>query len=471
MDVRPFPRLLLAGLRGGTGKTILSMGLLLLLRRLGADVRAFKKGPDYIDAAWLQWASGQTARNLDTYLMGVEGALDSFVQHGTYRGVNLIEGNRGLFDGFDAAGTHSSAVLARTLNAPVVLVVDATKMTRTAAALVLGCQRLDPSLAIRGVLLNNVNGTRHEHILRSAVEDACGVPVLGVLPRAATNPMPERHLGLVPPQEHAEIAGTEQRLMELVIGRLDLDAIIAVAQSAPALPLEKASRRSLPVGSGLRIGYIEDAAFNFYYAENLESLREAGIELAAISALDARRLPGNLHALYIGGGFPETHAAQLSANSSVLESLRLACKGGLPVYAECGGLMLLAQSVMWKGNRSSMAGVLPVDIEICEKPVGHGYAELRVDSANPFFALGTVLHGHEFHYSRIVGNSEIPTACAVQRGKGCWAGRDGLLAHNVLAGYTHLHAVGQPAWADGLIAAARRYKQARSRKYAPATVS
>lgn len=458
---------MIAGLSGGSGKTIVSMGLLLLLRRASEDVCAFKKGPDYIDTAWLKWASGHTARNLDTYLMGVEGVCGSFARHGTKYGINLIEGNRGLFDGFDAAGTHSSAALASALNAPIVLVVDATKMTRTAAALVLGCQRLDPTIAIRGVILNNVNGKRHEQILRSAIESDCGIPVVGALPRGKANPVPERHLGLVPPQEHGAIADIEQRLVELVAGRFDLDAIVSIARSAPEPHFKAVPRSPVPDGSGLRIGYIEDAAFSFYYPENLESLRKAGVELIAISALTARTLPDGLHALYIGGGFPETHAAKLSANSSFLQSLRMACAAELPVYAECGGLMLLARSVIWRGNRFSMAGALPVDIEVGERPVGHGYSELQVDRANPFFATGTVLRGHEFHYSRLVGKCELSTACAVRRGEGCSAGRDGLLIRKVFAAYTHLHAVGRPAWACGLIEAARTYREELKNRLAP----
>ncbi len=195
------PRLLIAGISGGSGKTVVSMGLLLLLRRAGVEVRAFKKGPDYIDPAWLSWASANPARNLDTLLMGAGRGVSSFARNSGASGVNLIEGNRGLFDGFDAAGTHSSAALAEALSTPVLLVLDATKMTRTAAALVLGCKTLDPNVSIRGVVLNNVNGARHEQILRAAIESACSIPVLGALPRTAANPLPERHLGLVPPQE------------------------------------------------------------------------------------------------------------------------------------------------------------------------------------------------------------------------------------------------------------------------------
>lgn len=456
--MRALPRLLVAGLSGGTGKTIVSMGILLLLRRAGIDVRAFKKGPDYIDPAWLEWASARPARNLDTYLMGSERVRALFLRNGISEGINLIEANRGLFDGFDAAGTHSSAVLAETLAAPVVLVIDAAKMTRTAAALVLGCQKLDPRLSLRAVVLNNVNGPRHERILCAAIESVCSVPVVGALPRSAGNPLPERHLGLVPPQESRDMDKIEQNLLTLVEDRLDLDALLSIAHNAPSLETPAEELPRLPDARGLRIGYLKDSAFSFYYPENLEELERAGAELVRISPLEAAALPANLHALYIGGGFPETHAPRLSGNGSFLESLRRAREDGLPVYAECGGLMLLARSLAWKGVRYPMANVFPVDVEVFDRPQGHGYSELRVDARNPFFPHGTVLRGHEFHYSRIAGAAEQPdTACAVVRGAGCDAGRDFLVARKVMAGYTHLHAAATPEWTRGVVAAAQEF--------------
>ncbi|SPE30908.1 Cobyrinic acid A,C-diamide synthase [Candidatus Sulfotelmatomonas gaucii] len=452
------PRLLIAGLSGGSGKTLVTMGLLLLLRRAGVDVRAFKKGPDYIDASWLAWASGHTARNLDAWLMGQETARNLFQKYAISDGVNLIEGNRGLFDGVDAAGRYSSAALAATLNAPIVLVIDATKMTRTAAALVLGCQKLEPGGLIQGVLLNNVNGDRHERILREAIESECSVPVIGALPRMKRNPLPERHLGLVPPEEHEEMDRLEQSLLAWMEKRIDLDAMLAIVRGAAALEHDTGGSEPLADARGLRIGYLRDAAFSFYYPENLEELERAGAELVRISALDALTLPAGLHALYIGGGFPETHARALSANSGFLESLREACAAGLPVYAECGGLMLLARSLSWKGVRFPMAAVLPADVEAFAKPQGHGYSELVVDAPNPFFPHGTHLRGHEFHYSRIVSGSEgVASACAVIRGTGCFAGRDGLVVYNTMAMYTHLHATATPEWGVGMIAAASEF--------------
>ncbi len=455
---RTMPRLMIAGISGGAGKTLVSMGLLLLLRKAGVEVRAFKKGPDYIDAAWLTWASGGPARNLDTYLMGPDGVCSSFLQHGTTDGINLIEANRGLFDGFDVQGTHSSAVLAEILTAPVVLVVNATKMTRSAAAVVLGCQKLDPNLSIRGVILNNVNGRRHEQVLRASIESICGVPVVGAIPKGTVNPVPERHLGLVPPPEHGGMAQIEVDLLKLVEGKIDLDAMMAIAHDAPALTSVARPSVHLPDGRGLKIGCLHDSAFTFYYPENLEQIEQSGAELIRISALQAARLPEDLNALYIGGGFPETHAEALAANQSMLRSIRNAAKGGMPIYAECGGLILLARTLSWKGTRYNMAGVFPLDVEVFDTAQGHGYVELLVDKVNPFFPVGTTLRGHEFHYSRIVPLADCgATACQVKRGTGCLQGRDALLVNNVWASYTHLHAVATPEWVQGLLAAAAKF--------------
>jgi cobyrinic acid a,c-diamide synthase len=460
------PRLVIAGTAGDCGKTLVALALLSRARSRGLAAVPFKKGPDYIDAAWLAWAAGRTARNLDTYLMGFPRVVSSFAANALADGLNLVEGNRGLLDGVDARGTHSTAELAKALRAPVVLVVNAAKVTRTAAAWVRGCQALDPDLRIAGVVLNRVNGARHERVLRQAIESACGVPVLAALPRwRSDGPLPERHLGLVTPEEHGALAEVDRGLAEWAGERLDLDAFLAIARHAPPLLFESPPQAAIPSGRELKIGYLRDSAFTFYYAENLEAIERAGAELVPISALTASELPSGLSALYAGGGFPETHAARLSANRPLLESIRAAARRGLPVYAECGGLMLLARGIRWNGARHAMAGVLPLDVEVCPTPQGHGYTELEVDSPNPFFEPGTELKGHEFHHSRVLPEAEaLPTACAVRRGAGCLPGRDGIIAGNVWAGYTHLHALATPLWAAGLIAAARRFSAVSQHK-------
>jgi cobyrinic acid a,c-diamide synthase len=455
------PRLVIAGLSGESGKTLVSTALLLECRRPGLPVRAFKKGPDYIDAAWLEWASGQPARNLDTYLMGFERAVDSFTGNAVVDGLNLVEGNRGLYDGLDARGTHSTAELAKALRAPVVLVLNATKVTRTAAALVLGCQRLDPAVLIGGVVLNQIGGARHERVVREAIESACGIPVVGVVPRLADGVLlPERHLGLVTPQEHPDRESLAENLIGQVGARLDFDRLLAMARAAPALAATPAAAPASSEGSGLTLGYLHDSAFNFYYPENLEALEKTGATLVAISGLTADSLPPGLDALYIGGGFPETHAAALGRNSGFLASLREAAGAGLPIYAECGGLMYLSRAMRWRGEWFPMAGVLPFEVEVCGAPQGHGYVELEVDRPNPFFPTGVRLRGHEFHYSRILADGgDPPTACAVLRGAGCGAGRDAVVTETVWAAYTHLHALATPEWARAMVRAARSFQR------------
>ena len=452
------PRLVVAGLSGESGKTLVSLALLLEAVERGIPVRAFKKGPDYIDAAWLAWASGKPARNLDTHLMGFRPVVHAFAWNGLSSGLNVIEGNRGLYDGLDACGTHSTAELAKALDAPVVLVLNATKVTRTAAALVLGCQKLDPQVSIAGVIVNQVAGSRHGRIVREAIESACGVPVLGVIPRAEAGALlSSRHLGLVTPSEHAQREVLARSLSDRVARYLEFDRLLEIARAAPQLPFPPLADPPAPTGEGLTIGYLNDSAFSFYYPENLEALRAAGAHLVSISALTAASLPDSLDALYIGGGFPETHARELSANAGFLAALRQAARAGLPIYAECGGLMLLARSIAWRGSKYPMAGVLDFEVGVCDSPQGHGYTDLLVDTDNPFFSVGTRLAGHEFHYSRIVPHGDAPpTACAVLRGAGCFPGRDAVLSEsgNVWASYTHLHALATPEWAQAIIHAA-----------------
>jgi cobyrinic acid a,c-diamide synthase len=388
--------------------------------------------------------------------MGFDSAEESFARHADPGGFNLIEGNRGLHDGVDAGGTHSTAALARALAAPVVLVVNAAKVTRTAAASVLGCRMLDPELRIAGVILNRIAGERHAAVLREAIEEVCGIPVLGALPKTGGELLPGRHLGLVTPQECAGIAELEREILGFAGGRLDLEAILRIAADVPP-PAPPAGIAAVRGGGRVRIGYLRDAAFSFYYPENLEALEAAGAELDPVSSLLPNALPRGLHALYIGGGFPETFGAALAANTELLGSIRAAAAAGMPIWAECGGLMALSRAIRWRGDRWAMAGVLPFEVEVLADPQGHGYTTLRVDRHNPFFPLGTELRGHEFHYSRIAEGERPETACTVLRGAGCYDGRDGAIVGNVWAGYTHLHATGTPEWAIALVGAARNH--------------
>jgi cobyrinic acid a,c-diamide synthase len=454
-----FPRLVIAGTAGDSGKTMLSMGLLAAWREGGVALRAFKKGPDYIDPAWLSLAAGTSCYNLDTFMQPSARLLGAFLKHASPE-MNIIEGNRGYLDGVDADGTHSTASLARLLAAPVILIVSAKKVTRTVAAMVFGCQQLSPEAPLRGVILNRVAGARHETLVRQAVERLTGVAVIGALPEHKENWLPDRHLGLVPPQEHERAQEILGSLAGFIGRHVQLDRLMEIARDAApiASPAAVAGVEAQRPSVRPRIGVFSDAAFTFYYPDNLEALEEAGAELIFISALADRSLPV-VDALYLGGGFPETHAAELSRNTSLQQEVRAVADEGMPIYAECGGMIYLAQTLRWAGQTYPLAGVLPLQLELLAKPQGHGYMEVEVDHPNPFFAVGTSLVGHEFHYSRVLTEgAALPTAFAVRRGTGCGGGRDGIIYKNVLAGYMHLHALGAPAWAGALVSSAVNFR-------------
>lgn len=460
----PRPRLILSALKGGGGKTTVSLAMLAAWRSQGLRAVPFKKGPDYIDAGWLARAAGRTCRNLDPFLMGWEPVLSLFGRMTEDRSVALVEGNRGLFDGLDRAGSISTAELAKRLRAPVVLVIDCTKVTRTVAAMVLGCLKFDPEVRIGGVILNRIGGERHRRMVEDCLTESVGLPIFGSIPRFRKE-LPERHMGLVTHLEHPEVEESLGWLRGLAQDHLDLEGLLALASSAPPLELPREAPRTKPAtGERVRVGVIQDSAFQFYYPENLEALTAAGAELLMISALDEDGLP-ELDGLYIGGGFPETHAELLAGNRAFRESLKSAARRGLPIYAECGGLMLLGRSLTMEGRTFPMTGVLEIEVAVEKRPQGHGYTKVRVDRPNPFYPLGTEIKGHEFHYSRVTDlkGSEENLVFKVERGQGVAGGRDGVVRGNVLATYTHVHAMGTPAWASGLVEAARRWRSGSTR--------
>lgn len=471
---RPCPRLLLSALRGGAGKTTLTLGLLAAWRAQGRRIIPFKKGPDYIDPAWHALAAGCPSHNLDPFLMEGNLILALVGRHASDADALLIEGNRGLYDGLDAQGTYSTAELAKFLATPVVLVVDCSMTTRTAAALVLGCQRFDPQVPIAGVILNQVARPRHEAILRDTIEHYCGVPVLGALPRLKCAIFPERHMGLVPPQEHQTAQRAVSKAKDLAERYLDLEGLWRLACNAPPLPQPRPLPADAPrPGEAVTIGIIRDSAFQFYYTENLEALEQEGATIVEVSALTAPALPPDLDGLYIGGGFPETHAQTLAENESFRRSVREAAAAGMPIYAECGGLMYLGAAIKtMEGERFPMAGIFPFDFVMGRKPQGHGYTILEVAEGNPYFPKGTQLKGHEFHYARIQPEPgpEVDLAFRVVRGAGIGGNREGLIYKNVLATFTHLHALGAPQWAPALVRLARNYRRARKSPLSPKVV-
>lgn len=455
----------LAGLSGGSGKSVVSVGLIAALRNRGRGVAAFKKGPDYIDAGWMSKAAGQPCYNLDPYLMSAEAITSSFQEHIHGNAYAVVEGNRGLFDGVNAQGEFSTAELALLLELPVLLVVNCSKTTRTVAALVLGCQAFDPRLRIAGVILNQIANPRHESVIRQSLELYTDVPVLGTMPRLRQDIFPMRHLGVTPHQEYAQATEAVERLAALAETHVDLDAIIMRMRDTLPLPAPKSAAGKAQV----TIGVLRDAAFQFYYEDNLEALTKAGAHLVMIDALHAPALPDDLDGLYIGGGFPETSAQQLAENESFRRSVRAQIDAGLPVYAECGGLIFLGRSIVLEGREYPLAGVFPVTFGIGAKPQAHGYSTFVVEQDNPFYPVGSRIKGHEFRYS-LVKNWEGNThdlALRMERGTGFVDGRDGLMKNNTLALYTHVMAAGTPQWGKGFIAAARRYAKTAN-SYHPA---
>ncbi len=459
-----FPRVVIAALRGGSGKTILSVGIIAAWRKLGKKIAAFKKGPDYIDAGWLALAAGRRCYNLDTFLVPEHRVFESFLLHSADSDIAFIEGNRGLFDGIDIEGSTSTAELAKFLKAPVILCLDCAKTTRTMAAVVGGCIRFDPDVEIKGVILNRVAGLRHETILRETIEHYCGIPVLGAIPKLSQQNFPERHMGLVPTEEHALAIDSINRISDIAKKHLDLRAIEEITRNADKTlrqkPTDKgpdkpivvaANQKTDPPTQRPRIGIIRDSVFQFYYPENIEALASLGADLVVISPLETSSLP-SIDALYIGGGFPETHANALAENQRFRSELKSLAEDGMPVYAECGGLMYLADALVLKGTAYPMAGVLPVVFGLSQRPQGHGYTVIRVEKENPYFEVGTECRGHEFHYSNVLkwwGN-EDDFVFTMKRGNGILKKKDGLVYKNVLATYTHLHALGAPVWAKAI---------------------
>ena len=438
-------RFLVSAAHKSSGKTTLSVGLAAALRRRGLAVQAFKKGPDYIDPLWLGLASGCACRNLDFFVASREEALAAFARHGASADVCLIEGNKGLYDGLDLDGSNSNAALAKLVGAPVVLVIDARGMTRGIAPLILGYQAFDPEVRFAGVILNRLGGSRHESKLRAVIEHYTGVTVLGAVHEDPAVGIVERHLGLVPANETEGAVARIERIREAVERQVDLGALLEATRGD--LPPAPAAPRAAPRGKSIRIGIARDRAFGFYYAGDLEALEDEGAELVPFDTLRDARLP-QVDALFIGGGFPECFARELEANASLRAEIRDRAARGMPMYAECGGLMYLSRSIEWRGERRQMVGAIGADVVMHERPTGRGYVRLEAQAGHPWgFRAGGEIRAHEFHYSSLQGlDAGTRYAYRVRRGHGIDGERDGIVAGNILASYTHLRAVGGCDW-------------------------
>jgi cobyrinic acid a,c-diamide synthase len=453
-------RFLISAAHKSSGKTTVSLGIAAALRARGLAVQPFKKGPDYIDPLWLGTAAGRACRNLDFFVSSADDIRAQFARHGCDADVCLVEGNLGLYDGLDVEGTNSNAALARLLDLPVVLVLDARGMTRGIAPLILGYQAFDKDIRIAGVILNKLGGRRHESKLRAVIEHYTDVPVIGAIQTDPRMQLVERHLGLMPANEtHA----AERHIAEIaraVTEQVDLDRLLSISATDVALPhppLEKVSRGNTP----LRVAIARDAAFGFYYADDLDALRLAGAELVFFDTLRDARLP-ECDGLFIGGGFPESFLEPLEANVGMRNSILDAIEGGLPAYAECGGLMYLSRSIEWHGQKRRMVGAIAGDIIMRDKPVGRGYVKLQAAATHPWqgAADAPAINAHEFHYSDICNlPADTVFAYEMKRGHGVDGNRDGIVHKNLLASYTHLRSAGNCHWADRFINFIRQAQQ------------
>lgn len=428
----------IAGVASGVGKTTVTLGLLEACRRRGLRVQAFKVGPDFIDPGFHEQVTGRPSYTLDGWMCGRDHALATVARHAADADLALVEGVMGCFDGAAAAADDgSTAQMAKWLDAPVVLVLDAGAQARSAAAVVRGFEGFDPALRVAGVIANRVGGGGHARLLREAIASACRAELIGAVPADPSLALPERHLGLVTAAEGTLTAARLAALGDVVERAVDLDRLLALARplAAAGAPFVR-ERAGAPPRA--RIGVARDAAFQFYYPENLDLLRRAGADLVPWSPLS--ETPPEVDGLYIGGGYPEVHARALAANAGARRAVAELASSGAPIYAECGGLMYLAESLEdMEGVAHPMVGVLPARVSMAPRGLTLGYREVRMVADTPIGGPGVVARGHEFHRSTL---EEVPAA--VPRayrvaGPGCPEAAEGYVVGRVLMSYVHLH--------------------------------
>ena len=423
--INAIPRLVIAGTHSGCGKTTVATGVMAALVARGLKVQPFKVGPDFIDPTHHTKICGRTSRNLDPFMMGEDGVRDTFIRASKGADIAVIEGVMGLYDGIDGTGGSSTAHIAELLDAPIILVVDARGMSRSALALIHGFSTYQPDIRIAGVIFNRIGSARH----RQMIESSLTLPAFGWIPKKDRLAVRSRHLGL----EMAHETGLMSEFAAVIDEHCDTSAMMSIARAASplkdeiALPVEQ---RSL-----VKIGIAWDSAFCFYYQDNIDRLRLAGAELVFFSPL-SDRLP-DIQGLYIGGGYPELHLETLSSSLCRTDIAR-AADAGMPVYGECGGLMYLTEEIS-AGRTYRLCGVLPATTEMTTSVQALGYVHGQTVHALPCFPTGLSIRGHEFHYSRVIAAPDATYAFALQRGKGIENGRDGLVQNRAIGTFTHAY--------------------------------
>ncbi len=449
--------ILIAGTSSGTGKTTVAAGLMAALRRRRLRVQPFKVGPDYIDPGFHTWATGEPSRNLDTWMVPHDSVTELFTRVVADKDIAVIEGVMGLYDGRSATTDEgSTAEVARLLGAPVLLVADCRKTARSIAATVLGFKTLDPAIKLAGVILNGIGSEGHLKLCSEAIEHYAQTGVLGYLTRSPDLAIPERHLGLVPTAE----ANPGQDLLDKLVAHVEASFAIEQILDAAQMPeVPHPSNRlfpPVPVAPVVRIAVAQDRAFSFYYQDNLDMLQSWGAELLPFSPLSDAGLPGGVSGIYIGGGFPEMHASELAANQPMQESIRNAAETGMPVYAECGGLMYLGRSIHDLDRvEHRMVGAIPVATQIGSPRLSLGYRTVRALNDGPLLTKGEQVRGHEFHWSTLEPGHPEMNAYLVEEGNRF----EGFHLGNIFATYVHLHFAARPGMAQRFIQVCRGFRR------------
>jgi cobyrinic acid a,c-diamide synthase len=450
------PRLVIAGTASGVGKTTVTVALTRALRSRGLSVATFKCGPDYLDPTYHARAAEGACHNLDGWMMGREAVHSTFANATSGADIALVEGVMGLFDGASVTSEEgSTAEIAKWLSAPVALVCDASGMARSIAALAGGFAAFDRELKVTAIIPNRVGSRGHLDLLRQA---SSSLPVLGGFPDESSLAFPERHLGLTTASRDTVPDALLSAWGERAAAWLDLDALIALARSAPALPetIPRAVPRRDP--ARCRIGVAHDAAFHFYYADNLHRLEALGAELVHFSPLSDPRLP-DVDGLYLGGGYPEIYAKELAANQSMKQQIAEFSSAGGPIYAECGGLMLLCDRIRClDGSSHSMAGVFPAEARMSDRLQALGYVEVETRAATPLGPAGVRFRGHQFRYSELELLGEIERAYAMLRRRDGAALEEGFRVRNTLASYVHAHWGSSASPAEGFVDSCVAYR-------------
>jgi cobyrinic acid a,c-diamide synthase len=457
-----FPRLVIAGTHSGVGKTTVTLALLSALKQRGRTVQAFKAGPDFIDPGYHFLATGRPSRNLDGWMLGETLNRSIFTRAGADADLSIIEGMMGLFDGSSPVNEiGSTAELAKQLQAPVLLVIDASAMARSVAAMVLGYAKFDSALHVAGVLFNRVGSEGHYRLLKDAVELRTNVAVIGYLKADPSLVLSDRHLGLVTAMEQ-KVTDFYDRLGKAAIETIDLDRVESLARSAGELPsspdalcLTRSAERNV------RVGVAYDPAFCFYYPENLELLEAEGAELVKFSPMNDQALP-SVDMLYLGGGYPELYGDRLARNVAMRRAVRSFAEQGGVVYAECGGMMYLTEAIKdFDGRSHEMVGLFSAEAVMQRSAMTLGYRTMTCSRDCALGEAGLTARGHEFHYSMLTPRGTLTYACELRDAGGRLTGQDGLMKDNVLALYAHLHFASQPQIAKRLLAAARRSSQVK----------